>query len=346
VLWNRVCIEAIAYELPAESVSSSDLEAPLAPLYKKFGLKLGQLESLTGVRARRFWPRGPILAEHAAAAGRKALHEAGVDASELGAVIYGGVCRDELEPATACGVADRLGVRGEAVIMDHANACLGVLSGMITVANMIELGQIDAGLVVSAETAREIGEHTVERMLADNSMQTWARCLASLTGGSGAIGVVLTRADRSFTGRRLLGGVSLAAPEHHKIARWGPKTGILGETSWVMETDGVAVLQHGVELGTRTFERFLQELEWTRDDLDKAVCHQVGSSHQSAILAALGLPPEREFATYERLGNIGTVSLPLTAARAAEEGFILPGDRVGLLGIGTGLNCTMLGVQW
>jgi 3-oxoacyl-[acyl-carrier-protein] synthase III len=346
VRWNRVCIEAIAYELPDESVASADLEAPLAPLYRKFGLKLGQLESLTGVRARRFWPRRPVMAEKAAIAGRKALQQAGVSASDLGVLIYGGVCRDQLEPATACGVADRLGVRGEAMVMDHANACLGVLSGMITVANMIELGQVDAGLVVSAESAREIGEHTVRRMLDEQSMQTWGKCLASLTGGSGALGVVLTREDRSFTGRRLLGGVSLAAPEHHRIARWGPKSGLLGETTWVMETDGVAVLNHGVELGTRTFERFLQELEWTRDDVDKAIGHQVGSSHQAAILQALGLPPEREYATYETLGNIGTVSLPLTAAKAAEAGFILPGDRVGLLGIGTGLNCTMLGVQW
>ena len=43
---------------------------------------------------------------------------------------------------------------------------------------------------------------------------------------------------------------------------------------------------------------------------------------------------------------MGTVSLPLTAALAEERGILLPGDRVGLLGIGSGLNCLMLGVQW
>ena len=46
------------------------------------------------------------------------------------------------------------------------------------------------------------------------------------------------------------------------------------------------------------------------------------------------------------LGNIGTVSLPLTAALAEEREFLRPGDRVGFLGIGSGLNCLMLGVEW
>ena len=101
-----------------------------------------------------------------------------------------------------------------------------------------------------------------------------------------------------------------------------------------------------MKLGRATWTRFLETLGWQAGEVDRVVCHQVGAGHQRAILEALGIPPEREFSTFSTLGNIGTVSLPLTAARAAEESFILPGDRVGLLGIGTGLNCLMMGVQW
>ena len=344
--WSRVCVEAIAVELPEERVSSTELEARLAPLYERYHLGMGQLESLTGVRERRFWPSNPCLAEHASRAGRKALDEAGVAAEDIGALIYGGVCRDDLEPATACGVADRLGVRGQTLVLDVANACLGVLTGMVAVANMIELGQIKAGLVLSAESAREIAGDTLDRMLHDNTLDTWSRCLASLTGGSGAVAVVLTEADFSFTGRSLLGGAALAAPEHHRIARWGPREGILGQTSWVMETDAPAVLQHGVVLGRRTFDSFLSELGWRVGDVERAICHQVGKGHQETILASLGISADREYATYQTLGNMGTVALPATVAMAAQDGFIAPGDRVGLLGIGTGLNCLMLGMQW
>jgi 3-oxoacyl-[acyl-carrier-protein] synthase III len=72
----------------------------------------------------------------------------------------------------------------------------------------------------------------------------------------------------------------------------------------------------------------------------------VGATHQRTILDAIGMPPERDFTTFRYLGNIGTVSLPITAAIAEERGFLSPGDLVGLLGIGSGLNCLMLGVNW
>ena len=344
--WERVCIESIAYALPEERVPSARLEARLAPLYARHHLAMGQIETLVGVRERCFWPPEPVLGERAADAGQKALELAGVASEDLGVLIYAGVCRDNLEPATACVAAEVLGVGEETVVLDHANACLGVLNGMVTVANMIELGQVRAGLVVAAESAREIGETTIRRMLEEDSLETWRNCLASLTGGSGAVGVVLTDRDFSFTQRRLLGGVARSAPQHHRIARWGPARGILGQSSWVMETDAPAVLNHGVALGQRTWKHFLQELKWQVSDVEKVICHQVGSGHQQAILKALGVEADREFSTYETLGNIGTVSVPLTAAMAEEEGFIATGDRVGLLGIGTGLNCLMLGVQW
>ena len=54
----------------------------------------------------------------------------------------------------------------------------------------------------------------------------------------------------------------------------------------------------------------------------------------------------KDYATYEDLGNIGSVSVPLTAAMADESGFISKGDKVSLLGIGSGLNCMMIGVEW
>ena len=76
------------------------------------------------------------------------------------------------------------------------------------------------------------------------------------------------------------------------------------------------------------------------------ICHQVGSQHQDAVLKALGVPPEKTYSTFPFLGNIGTVSLPLTAALAEEREFLQPGDRVGWLGIGSGLNCLMLGIEW
>ena len=76
------------------------------------------------------------------------------------------------------------------------------------------------------------------------------------------------------------------------------------------------------------------------------ICHQVGSGHREAILKSLSLDRSMDYSTYPYLGNMGTVSLPLTAAIAEERGHLVPGDQVGFMGIGSGLNCMMLGLRW
>jgi len=177
-------------------------------------------------------------------------------------------------------------------------------------------------------------------------MDEFASSIATLTGGSGAVAVLLT--DGSFSGKshQLLGGITKAAPEHHGLCLWGITPDGSGKYVQKMATDAVNVMNFGVELGRRTWAAFLPELGWQAEKVDRVVCHQVGSAHQSAILKTLGIPAGKDFTTFEYLGNMGTVSLPLTLAIAAEREEILPGERIALLGIGSGLNCLMLGVQW
>jgi 3-oxoacyl-[acyl-carrier-protein] synthase-3 len=158
--------------------------------------------------------------------------------------------------------------------------------------------------------------------------------------------VVLTRAEDSASEHRLVAGAALNASAHHRLCRWGPATGLLGESANVMDTDATSVLEHGVELGRATWDRLLEATGWSAREVDRLICHQVGSGHRREVLKAIGMDERRDHSTFELLGNIGTVSVPLTAAQAARAGVLQAGDRVGLLGIGSGLNCLMLGVQW
>jgi acyl-CoA:acyl-CoA alkyltransferase len=345
--YSKVYIESLGYELAPVVVTSAELESRLEPLYKTLHFAPGQLQALTGIRERRWWEPGFPLSRGAAAAGKKALTASGISASEIGALVYTGVCREQFEPATACRVAASLGVSGNAAVFDLSNACLGVLNGILEVANRIELGQIKAGLVVSCESARDINDIMITRMLADPRMENFASSLATLTGGSGAVAVLLTDGSFSKSGRRRLrGGLTQAAPEHHALCLWGIAPDGKGGFVQSMSTDAVNVMNFGVELGRRTWAQFLPEVDWNSDDVDRVVCHQVGSAHQSAILKTLGIPLDKDFTTYEFLGNMGTVSLPLTAALADERDILSKGDRVAFLGIGSGLNCLMLGVDW
>lgn len=390
--YSRVHIESIGYELPPVVVSTAELESRLAPVYQALRMPTGQLELLTGISERRWWEPDYPLSAGAAAAGRKALAAADLSPADLDVLIYAGVCRENFEPATACAVAHALGINPDAAVFDLSNACLGVLNGVVEVANRIELGQARAGLVVSAETAREINENVIDRMIRTKSMDLFRESVATLTGGSGAVAVLvvgeeLSRARR----RRLVGGVTKNAPQYHHLCRWGlqsilpaavgtvekvlgPNAGALvqrgiekgqdlaaGATALArrgidlglrhvmipfMETHAGEVLKYGVDLGHRTWNAFLHKFGWRADYLDKVICHQVGAGHRDAVLKALGIPPEKDYSTFEYLGNIGTVSLPITAAIAEERDFLRPGDRVGWLGIGSGLNCLMLGIEW
>ena len=345
--YQRVFLSAMGYELGPVVMTTAEIEERLAPAYAHWNLQPGQLEAWTGIVERRWWqPRTPLSAG-AIAAGQKALRKAGLQAADLGMLIYAGVCRENFEPATACAVADGLGLRGGAFVYDLSNACLGVLNGMIDIANRIELGQIRAGLVVSCESAREINEIALARLLAGGDMEAFTPALATFTGGSGAVAVLLT--DGSFPGlrgHRLLGAVSEVAPEHHRLCRWGINPGRDGTHEQFMATDSVAVLKNGVALGQHTWGVFLDAMDWSADSVERVICHQVGSGHQDAILRALQVPKAKDYTTYRFLGNMGTAALPVTAAIADERGVLKPGQRVAFLGIGSGLTCLMMGIEW
>jgi 3-oxoacyl-[acyl-carrier-protein] synthase-3 len=392
-------MESIGYELPPLVVTSDEIEERLMPAYKALHISPGQLEALTGITERRWWDPGYTLSDGATAAAVKALNQSNVEAKDIETLIYAGVCRENFEPATACAVAAKLGVSQDAYVYDLSNACLGILNGIIDIANRIELKQIRAGMVVSCESSREIVEIMMERIVKERTMDIFTSSLATLTGGSGAAAVLIT--DGSFNNdrsHRLIGGTTQAAPEHHRLCRWGvtmtpveigklmftpdklmtaideimkPETlpSVMREMmtsnklppalasilpskmlpevlSEFMATDSVSVLKHGVKLGVRTWGSFLGKMGWAREEVDKVICHQVGEGHRDTILRELGISAEKDFSTYKHLGNIGTVSLPMTAAIAEQRKFLKPGDRVGFLGIGSGLNCMMLGWEW
>ena len=344
--YDRVRIAAWGYELPPHVIASEDLEERLNPLYAALRLKPGQLEALTGIAERRWWDPGFSMAEGATLAGEKALAASGMAAREVGMLVYAGVCRDHLEPATACAVAHRLGFPPEALVYDVSNACLGVLNGMVQVADAIELGRIRAGMVVSCESARAIVDLTIARLNAEPTMDNFKHCVATLTGGSGAVAVLMAAAQPGAVARRLLGGVVKNAVTHHGLCRWGTDTDNPAHGTMRMDTDALGVPENGVALGKSAYRDFVRAMPWSGRAPDRVVCHQVGATHQATVLEAIGIPKEKDFTTFAGLGNIGTVSLPITAAIAAHRGVLTTGQRVGFFGIGSGLNCILMGIDW
>ncbi|NNK97362.1 MAG: 3-oxoacyl-ACP synthase III, partial [Desulfobacterales bacterium] len=72
----------------------------------------------------------------------------------------------------------------------------------------------------------------------------------------------------------------------------------------------------------------------------------VGTAHAKLLFDRLNLNITRNFETLPFLGNVGSVSAPITMAMAIEQGAFGPGQKGAMLGIGSGINCLMLGIDW
>jgi acyl-CoA:acyl-CoA alkyltransferase len=346
VKFNRVAIESIGFEIPKNIVSSSDIERQLERTYSRLRLPEGRLELMSGIAERRFWDPGTAISSPSVRSARQALEAADFPAEHIGCLIHASVCRDYLEPATACRVHSQLGLPNSCWVYDLSNACLGLLSGMVQIATLIEQGCIRAGIVVGTESARNLVESTIAALNADETLtrQTIKPSFASLTIGSGSCAILLVDRDLSQTGNRLTGCVSRAETSHHGLCQ--SDTDQAGHAMQpLMQTDSEQLLHAGVGVGRTTFLDLLNT-GVTHDEIDFTVCHQVGTAHRKMMLDELGLPAQRDYSTFSWLGNSGSVALPTALAMGLRSGFIGMGSQVALLGIGSGINSIMMTSHW
>jgi 3-oxoacyl-[acyl-carrier-protein] synthase-3 len=348
VRYRNVCLETAACILPEVVVSSEEIEQRLKPVYDRLGLPEGRLEMMTGIRERRFFRPGTKPGEISARTVRKAIESIGIDPQKIGALIHGSVCRDQMEPATAARVHAATGLPETCLTYDVSNACLGLLNGMQIIADLIEARRIEAGIAVGTETGRGLVEGTIDSLLHDPSVtrQDAKLAFASLTIGSGSAAVLLCHRDISKSGHRFLGGAWLSDTESHDLCAGGVAAERHGDSRPRMVTDSEGLLHAGIALAERTWELTKSTLGWTGDSVDRVFTHQVGKAHRKMLMEKLGLNPELDFPTVERFGNTGAAALPMALALGIEEQILSPGDRVALLGIGSGLNALMYGIEW
>jgi len=296
------------------------------------------LREISGILERRFWDEGVQPSEVAAQAGEEAMAQAGIDRDRLGSLINTSVCRDYIEPSTACIIHSIIGLPETCMNFDLGNACLGFVNGMDMVGHMIERGQIDYGIVTDGESSRFSTEKTIERLL-DPSVdeETFRANFATLTLGSGAAAMVLGRSDLAEKGHRFVGSVNLAATEHCRLCQ-GQVDGMVTNTR--------ELLVAGLDLATRTWAKAVEEFGWTADSFDHFVLHQVSKAHTEKLAGILGLDLNKIFRIYPEFGNIGPAGVPIVLSKLNDAKQLKSGDRIALMGIGSGLNCTMAELVW
>jgi 3-oxoacyl-[acyl-carrier-protein] synthase III len=316
-------------------VTSDALDEQLHATYERVGLRTGLLERLAGIRERRWWPEGTTFVDGAAEAGAKALSESGIDPARIGVMINTSVSRRHLEPSTAVAVHHALSLPRSCQNFDVTNACLGFVNGMELAAAMIDSGMADYALIVNGEDSRPVQERTIAQL---NRPETVSRDVlaqfATLTLGSGAVAMVLGRADRHPEGHRLVGAVSRAGTEHHELC--------IGDND-VMRTDLKGLLDAGLQLSEDLWADAAADFDWA-GGMSRYIVHQVSKVHTKAMCDRLSIDPALVPTTLSTRGNMGPASVPFTLA--TQQDTLADGDRVLLMGIGSGLNASCLEIAW
>ena len=338
MLFQHVAIAGLAHVDAPRRLTSDEINARLKPTLDRLKIKVDVLQDIAGVHARRLWDGEVQASDAATLAGVKALADAGIEPSRVGLLVNTSVSRDFLEPSTASIVSGNLGLGDECQNFDVANACLAFLNGMDIASRMIERGEIDYALVVDGETANLAYDKTMERLLSpDVTEEQFRNELATLTLGCGAAAMVLARAELAPGAPRYRGGVTRAATEWNALCR-----GNLDR----MVTDTRMLLIEGMKLAQKTFNAAKVALGWVVEEMDEFVIHQVSKAHTAAFIKAFGIDPKKVMTIFGEHGNIGPASVPIVLSKLREMGRLKKGDRVALLGIGSGLNCSMAEVVW
>jgi 3-oxoacyl-[acyl-carrier-protein] synthase-3 len=316
-----------------EVVTSAQFDERLSGTYERLGASSGLLENLAGIRERRWWSEETTFAEAAAIAGRKAIEESGVDPSRIGLLIDTSVCRDHLEPSAAVAVHHMLDLPSNCLNFDLANACLGFLNAIQVAGSMLDSGQIEYALIVDGEGSRHTQQATLDRLAReDATMSDLFAEFASLTLGSGAAAMVLGRHSENPGSHRVVGGISQADSSHHSIC-----VGTLDQ----MRTDTKALLDAGLLLAKKAWAD-VEDNGWM--EMDRYILHQVSQVHTSMMCDVLGIDPAKAPLTFPFLGNVGPAAVPITLAGEVDS--LNSGDRVLLLGIGSGINAMATEIIW
>lgn len=336
--FKNVCIEGLGYVIPERIVKTTWFEEQLEPVFKSLGTPIGFIERLTGIHEHRWWDEDVQVSDASAMAAEDVLERTGTRREEIECLINASVCRDYIEPATASIVHDKLGLPKTAMSFDVVNACLGFLNGMLIIANMIELGQIDTGMVVAAEAPREGQLATIEMMLSNPPTRGALRDnLASFTLGAASVAMILTHRAKSETGKRILGGQSYSNTKHSRLC--------VAQRKW-MKTKSSTLLAEGTKVVAQVWERFKATMHWTNEMVDRLFTHQVSEPQRQVALRTLGIDFDKDYPTLSYLGNTASVAAPISMAIGLDKGFVNDGNRVVLFGVGSGINSIVLGIQW
>ena len=184
--FKHVVIKSLAAVEPPIRVTSREIEQKLAPTLARLGIRDNLLEDVSGIGARRFWERGTSPSDAATLAAEKALDMAGIDRAKIGVIINTSVCRDYLEPSTACIVHGNLGLADLEIYRGNYGEAISLLEA--GVATDLESGNQRAASTKYIALAEA---HVLNDDPKEKALEALDSALATSTGLSQRVGAAL-----------------------------------------------------------------------------------------------------------------------------------------------------------
>ncbi|CAB4709994.1 MAG: beta-ketoacyl-ACP synthase III [Actinobacteria bacterium] len=269
----------------------------------------------TGIRERRI---GGSTASLSVQSGRRALEMAGVDPTEVDALVLATTTPDRSVPATSATVQHALGLKCGA--FDLNAACSGFVYALINAHGLIAMG---------AKKVLVIGTDTLSR-ITDWTDRNTAVLFAD---GSGA--VLLEASD---AGSQLLGWDVDADGSAEKY--------LYAELGGILKMEGREVFRRAVRIMVDSAQKSMAAAGITADQLTLVVPHQANIRIIQAACERLNVPIEKAALVLQYAGNTSSASIPLALVDALDNGRVKPGDYVLLVGFGAGMTAASAVLRW
>ena len=321
----RSVVRGIGSYLPAKVLTNADLAAMVDTSDE-------WIVQRTGIRERHIAAEGELTSDMATAAARKALENAGVEASSVDLIVVATSTPDNTFPASAVTVQNNLGIHSGAAF-DVQAVCSGFVYALTTADAMLKGGQGKRALVIGAETFSRILD--------------WSdRTTCVLFGdGAGAVVLELQESAGAISDRGIL-TAHLRSDGQHKEKLYvdgGPSaTGTVGH----VRMEGREVFKHAVGMISDVINAAFAATGTTADDIDWFVPHQANQRIIDASAKKLGIADNKVVSTVDRHGNTSAASIPLALDVAVKDGRIKRDNLVMLEAMGGGFTWGSVLLRW
>ena len=322
---TRAVALGCGHYLPERVVTNDELAA-------KIDTSDEWIQTRTGIKQRHVAADGELTSDLATAAANAALSNAGLQASDLDAIVLATATPDQTFPSTATRVQHNLGMTG-GYAYDLQAVCAGFIYALANANALVLSGMADRVMVIGAETFSRILD--------------WEDRATCVLFGDGAGAVILERQDGqgSPVDRGILGTCLHSNGAHNRIlyVSGGPSE---TQTAGVLKMEGKEVFKHAVQKLAAVADEVMDKAGVESDEIDWIVPHQANFRIIESTAKKAKIPMEKVIVTVGEHGNTSAASIPLALSAGVNQGRIRPGELLLMEAIGGGLAWGSALLRW